>query len=167
MLTNDGQNFYSPPFFQHSQIIPTNKTNWNERKRSQTHTYELHNDGRRTQNEFYSIIGIRKYTQVDVGGCWSMCEGAIQISYSIVVANSDVDWLSVVWWAHYTFNRYYIHSKRSKRADIDSNRNNNNSVNNPFYIRTGCYLPIFSRGFIVWFYIFIVYILSGRIIRYT
>ena len=59
-----------------------NKTNWNGRKRSQTHIYELHNDGRRTHtnwSEFYSGP-IRKYTQVDVGGCSSMCEGALEVS---------------------------------------------------------------------------------------
>jgi len=66
--------------FQHAQNIPTNKANWNGRKRSQTHIYELHNDGRRTHtnwNEFESGP-ICKYTQVDVGGRSSMCEEAIR-----------------------------------------------------------------------------------------
>jgi len=47
MLTNDRQNFYLPQFLQHAQIYPTNKDNCNGHKRSQTHTYELHNDVRR------------------------------------------------------------------------------------------------------------------------
>ena len=57
--------------FQHAQKIPTNTTNCNRGKRSQAHIYELHNNGRLTHsnwNEFYSGP-IRKYTQVDVGGC--------------------------------------------------------------------------------------------------
>ena len=57
-------------FFSTRSKTPTNKTNWNGRKRSQTRTYKLHNDERRKQThwkEFYSGP-IRKYTLVDVGG---------------------------------------------------------------------------------------------------
>ena len=86
MITNGRRNIY----FQHAQTIPTNKTNWNGCKRSQTHTYELHNDGRQTHtnwNEFTSGP-IRKYTQVDVGGCSFMCEGALNIVLSLLIINN-------------------------------------------------------------------------------
>jgi len=76
MFTNDRRNFYSPQFCLHAQKIPTNLTYWNGRKRSQTHTYELHNDGWRQHtngNEFYSGPN-RKYTQVDAGCCLAMCD---------------------------------------------------------------------------------------------
>ena len=71
MFTNDRRNFYSPHIFQHS--------NFNGRKRTQAHTYELHTDERRTHtnvSEFYSGP-IRKYMQVDVRGSSSMCEGGL------------------------------------------------------------------------------------------
>ena len=60
--------------------------NSNERKRSQTHTYELHNDGRRTHtnwNEFYSGP-IRKYTQVDVGGCSNYVNSSLSFKIAII-----------------------------------------------------------------------------------
>ena len=96
MLT-DERNFYSPQFFQHAERIPTNKTNCNGRKRSQTHTYELHNDGWRTHtngNEFFSGP-IRKYTQVDVGGCSSMCELTLVV---VCLCVSWRQWLFVYVW---------------------------------------------------------------------
>ena len=78
MLMNVRRNFSTCSKFQ------TNKTNCNGRNRSQTHTYELHTDGRRTHtnwNEIY-LGPIRKYTQVDVGGYSSMCDGAFNyVSY--------------------------------------------------------------------------------------
>jgi len=70
MFTNDRRNIYSPQYFQHAQTIPTNKTNWNGRKRSQTHAYELHNDRRRTRtngDEFHSGH-IRKNKRLYVRG---------------------------------------------------------------------------------------------------
>ena len=57
--------------FQHAQKNLTNKTNCNGRKRSQTHIYELHNDGRGTQCHTYG-------NKFDVGNCSSMCEGAFR-----------------------------------------------------------------------------------------
>ena len=56
-----------------------------ESKRSQTYTYYLHNDGRPIHtnwNEFYSSP-IRKYTQVDVAGCSSMCEEAFTLHCTV------------------------------------------------------------------------------------
>jgi len=66
----------------HALKVRTNKINCNGRKRSETHTYELHNDVWRTHtnwNKFHSGP-IRQYTQVDVGSCSSLCEEALSTS---------------------------------------------------------------------------------------
>ena len=96
IFTNNRRIFYSSHFFQHAQTIPTNKTNWNESKRSQTHTYELHNDGRRTHTNWNEIQSdsTRKYMQVDVGGCSSICEGALKYT-STVPAMKGRKWYSL------------------------------------------------------------------------
>ena len=84
MFTNDRQNFYSPHFFQHAQKNPTNMTNLNGRKHSQTHTYELHNDG-----DEHILIGTN-FTQVLfastrklTSGVVRLCEGAFRFTLSV------------------------------------------------------------------------------------
>ena len=84
-------------FFSTRSKTPTNKTNWNGRKRSQTRTYKLHNDERRKQThwkEFYSGP-IRKYTLVDVGGYSSVWEEAINTNCHLTYTFIFVSFVSI------------------------------------------------------------------------
>ena len=64
-FTNDRHILYLSQCFQHGQIIPTNKTDWNGRKRSQTHTYEPQKDGWRTHTTGNDFC-LRSYSQVHI-----------------------------------------------------------------------------------------------------
>ena len=73
MLTNDERTFYSPHNVQHAQNISTNKTNCNGCKRSQTHTYELHNDG-----DEHILIGTN-FTQVLFASTSKLTSGDVRL----------------------------------------------------------------------------------------